>query len=190
MKRLFPSLPEGAGLAEVFKAHPATIAPLLEYHDRLLRGPGELGLAERELIAAYVSGLNACAFCHGAHTIHARAFGIEPETVEALMADPDTAPVDERLKPLLAYVAQLTRAPARMTEAQAHAVYDAGWSEAALFEAVQVCALFNFMNRILEGTGIGTYQEDVRTVDEAGLERRRSETAYSDFGRALGIMGD
>ncbi|MEM9048397.1 MAG: carboxymuconolactone decarboxylase family protein [Pseudomonadota bacterium] len=189
MKRLFPSLPANAGLAEVFQAHPDTIAPLLDYHDRLLRAPGELDIAARELIAAYVSGLNACQFCYGAHVIHAKAWGIAPETVEALLADPATAPVEEKLKPILAYVAKLTQSPAMMTEADAQAVYDAGWSEAALFTAVQTCALFNFMNRILEGCGVGSYPEAVDAVDADGLAQRRSLTSYTAFGQRIGVMG-
>ncbi len=41
MKRLFPSLPESPVLGDVFQAFPAHIAPLLAYHDTLLRGPSE-----------------------------------------------------------------------------------------------------------------------------------------------------
>jgi AhpD family alkylhydroperoxidase len=33
-------------------------------------------VAERELIAAYVAGLNACGYCHGIHIAVAEAFGI------------------------------------------------------------------------------------------------------------------
>ncbi|HKN56247.1 MAG TPA: peroxidase, partial [Amycolatopsis sp.] len=42
----------------------------------------------------------------------------------------------------------------RMTEADAEAVFAAGWDESALHTAVLVCALFNFMNRMVEGLGI------------------------------------
>jgi len=187
MKRLLPSLPEPAHLADVFRRFPATVRPLLEYHDLLLRGPSDLSIAERELIAAYVSGLNACAFCLGAHAIYARAFGIEPSVIDALLADRQTAPVDDKLKPLLAYVAKLTRTPAQMTEADAQAVYASGWSEAALFDAVQVCALFNFMNRIVEGSGVAPYPEDPQTAPEEALELRRKRR-YMDFGRQIGVV--
>ncbi len=187
MKRLFPSLPEDATLADVFRAFPRTVAPLLDYHDRLLRGPGALEPGQKELIAAFVSGLNACAFCHGAHTAMARAFGIGPATVEALMADAETAPVDPAMRPLFAFVRKLTEAPSTMTEADAEAVYAAGWPEAALFEAIQTAALFNLMNRILEGTGITEYYADPRTVSEDRLAELRSETAYAEFGARIGI---
>ena len=187
MKRLFPSLPEQAHLGDVFKMFPANVRPLLEYHDLLLRGPSDLTVAERELIAAYVSGLNACAFCTGAHTLLARAFGVDPATIDALLADPATAAVEEKLRPILAYVAKLTLTPSKMTETDAEVVYDAGWSEAALYDAIQTCALFNFMNRILEGTGITAYPLNPQTADEDVLKTRRTRT-YLDFGRELGIV--
>ena len=154
MKRLFPSLPDNASLGSLFQAFPENLAHWCEYESRVMRGESELSVGERELIAAYVSGLNACAYCHGAHTVFARAYGISVETLEALMQDRDSAPVDPKLKPVLAYVERLTLSPSRMTEADANAVYEAGWSESALFDAIQVCGVFNLVNRLIEGTGV------------------------------------
>lgn len=57
-----PSLPEDATLLDVFRAYPDTARPLLDYHETLMRGPSPLTIAERELVAAYVSGLNGCGY--------------------------------------------------------------------------------------------------------------------------------
>lgn len=182
---LFPSLPDTPHLADVFRAFPETIKPLLAYHDVLLRGDSPLSVAERELIAAFVSGLNACSFCFGAHKNFARAFGVDETIIDALVSDIDTAAVDEKLKPLLRYVAELKTLPPRLTDTHAQAVYDAGWSERALFDAVQIAALFNFMNRIIEGTGVTfDYADNPLSVEE--LEARKTST-YSDFGKAIGL---
>jgi uncharacterized peroxidase-related enzyme len=148
------SLPDRAVLRDVFAAFPHTSRPLLDYHQALLRGPSPFSVAERELIAAYVSGLNACNYCHGVHTATAQAFGVEAGTLAALLDDVDAAPVDQRIKPVLRYVRKLTRTPSRMTAADAEAVFAAGWDEHALHDAVSVCALFNLMNRLVEGLGI------------------------------------
>ncbi len=185
MKRLFPSLPETPVLGDVFQAFPAHIAPLLAYHDTLLRGPSDLSVAARELIAAYVSGLNACDFCHGAHTAISMAYGISQDTIKAMVADLETSSVEEKLKPVLAYAGKLTLTPSRMVEADAEAVYAAGWSEAALFDAVQVCGLFNMMNRIVEGAGVSAYPGDPADVAPERRGRFKSETCYVDCG--LGI---
>jgi uncharacterized peroxidase-related enzyme len=170
------SLPDRAVLRDVFAAFPQTSRPLLHYHQVLLRGPSPFSVAERELIAAYVSGLNACDYCHGVHTAAAQAFGVDEQLVAGLLDDLDTAPVEARMKPVLRYVRKLTHTPSRMTAADAEAVFAAGWDERALHDAVSVCALFNFMNRLVEGLGIqadagyfGVAAERLATQGYAGL---------------------
>jgi uncharacterized peroxidase-related enzyme len=148
------SLPERAVLRDVFAAFPRTSRPLLDYHQALLRGPSPFSVAQRELIAAYVSGLNACEYCHGVHTATAQAFGVDEGLVAALLDDLDAAPVDARMQPVLRYVRKLTQTPSRMTAADAEAVLAAGWDEQALHDAASVCGLFNLMNRLVEGLGI------------------------------------
>lgn len=149
-----PSLPADAVLLDVFRAFPDTAAPLLDYHQVLLRGPSPLSVAERELIAAYVSGLNACEYCHGVHAATAAAFGIPEKQLSELVIDEELAVATARMRPLLRYVRKLTLTPSRMTPSDAEEVLAAGWDERALHDAVSVCALFNFMNRLVEGLGI------------------------------------
>ncbi|ATE66838.1 carboxymuconolactone decarboxylase family protein [Rhizorhabdus dicambivorans] len=193
---VFPSIEGEPALDKVFRRFPHTVMPLLEYHDRLLRDPSPLTVAERELIAAYVSGLNACTYCHGAHVVAARAFGIDPGLFDGLMADLETSGIDDRLKPILAYVSKLTRTPSMMTEADANRVYAAGWNEQALFDAVSVCALFNFMNRIVEGSGIkanpleaGQAELDARMARMGGAteDPHRGERSYTRLAKMWGI---
>ena len=185
---LFPSLPDTASLSDVFRSFPTQVLPLLQYHDILLRGDSPLSVAERELIAAFVSGLNACTFCFGAHKLYAQAFGIDEDIIDALVTDVDSAGVDARLKPLLKYVAKLRHLPPKLTAADAQAVYDAGWSERALFDAIQVAALFNFMNRIVEGTGVNfDYADQPQSAADIAARRTRS---YTDFGRMIGVIED
>jgi uncharacterized peroxidase-related enzyme len=125
-----------------------------------------LTVAQRELIAAYVSALNACGYCAGIHTATAEAFGVPENVVTALLADVDTAPVEEAMKPLLRLVGTLTRSPARIRDAEVVDVYEAGWDEQALHDAVSVCALFDFMNRLVEGPGITATPDYYRTSSQ------------------------
>lgn len=148
------SLPAETTLLQVFSAYPDSARPLLSLHEVVMRGPSPFSPGERELIAAYVSGLNNCTYCHGIHTVTAEAFGIPEGLLAAAVADLDSAPVDERIRPVLRYVGKLTREPSRMDDVDAEAVFAAGWDEQALHDAVTVAALFNFMNRMVEGIGI------------------------------------
>ncbi len=149
-----PSLPGDATLMDVFRRFPDTSRPLLAYHETVMNGPSPFTPAERELIAAYVSGLNACAYCHGVHTRVAEEHGVPEGVLAAALADLDTAPVAERLRPVLRFVAALTRTPAATGAEHVDAVFAAGWDERALHDAIMVCALFNLMNRMVEGHGI------------------------------------
>lgn len=180
-----PSLGAHPHLGDVFKTFPETVRPLLEYHDLLLRGPSPLSVAERELIAAYVSGLNACDFCFGAHQVIAEAAGVDAAVFQLLLEDIDAAPVREVLKPIFHYVKTLTLSPARASDAQAQAIRDAGWDDRAIHDAVAVCALFNLMNRLVEGMGVES-SEAVR-ANQRARNREITDTQYRDFGRMLGI---
>ena len=175
-----PSMPDDARLLDVFRAHPRTAGPLLDYHEAVMRAPSPLTVAERELLAAYVSGLNACDYCFGVHSVTAASFGVEEETLTALLHDLDSADVDDPMRSLLRYVGKLTVSPSRVTPADAQSVLDAGWDERALHDAVSVCALFNLMNRYVNGLGV--------TADEGYLEvsgRRLADGGYAGLKNLL-----
>lgn len=149
-----PSLSDDAGVRHILGLNPAAGRALIEFHSAALRNASKLQARDKELIAAYVSGLNACQYCYGVHAETAKAFGVEPQLIEQLLLDPGAAGVDDRLRPLLAYAHKLTLEPSRMTQADADAVFAAGWGEAELHDAVLTICLFNFMNRLLEGHGV------------------------------------
>ena len=159
-----------------------TQIPLLEFHEALLRGNSEFSVKERELMAAFVSGVNACQYCHGAHSSVAREFGVSESTMIGLLEDIESADVDEKLKPVLAYISKLTSNPTRMTQADADAVFDAGWSEQALYDAVQVCCLFNFMNRFVEGLGL-----IANPLHFGAAGQRIKQNGYSGIAKKYGI---
>src|SRR5258708_2220534 len=169
-----PSPPADGVLMDVFRASPGTARPRLDCHRGLVGGPWPLTGAERELIAAYVSGLTACRYCHGVHTATAQAFGIPEGTLGALLEDIGTAPVAERMKPMLRYVGKLTLTPAKITPGDAEAVLAVGFQEQALHDAVAACGLFNLMSGLVEGLGITAGEDYFRTA--AG---RLSETGYT-----------
>ncbi len=107
-----------------------------------------------DVFKAYVSGLNHCRYCHVVHTATAERLGIEAGAVRQLMANPEQAPIAEKMKPVLRYAQKLTQAPNGVTQADADAILGAGWPETAIYHTVAVTALFNCMNRLVEGLGI------------------------------------
>jgi uncharacterized peroxidase-related enzyme len=160
---LLPSIEPGQGVPQALaRFKNGTQVPMLRFHEALMRGESPFSVAERELMAAYVSGVNSCSYCYGAHAAVAERFGMPPQLLAGLLDDLGKAEIDEKLKPVLAYVRKLTLTPTRMTQADADAVFAAGWSEQALYDAIQVCCLFNFMNRFVEGIGLEMTSEQLR----------------------------
>lgn len=150
----FPSLPDDAGLRHILTLNPAAGRALIEFHSAALRTDSQLTAREKELIAAFVSGLNACQYCFGVHKETAKAFGVEESLIEALLVDVDNAPVDAKFKPLLEYARVLTLTPTKALQRHVDAIFAAGWTERDLHDAILTVCLFNFMNRLLEGHGV------------------------------------
>lgn len=150
----FPSLPEDTGLKEIQAPYAEMWRHWAQFSQALMRGPGPMTVAERELVAAYTSGLNRCSYCYQDHMMATEQFGTSPEVFEGLLEDVDGAAVDPKMKPILKYVRKLTLEPARLTQADADAVFAAGWDEAALHFSVAICARFNLINRLVMGHGV------------------------------------
>lgn len=190
-------LPEPANLSDVFKAFPKGLKPLLEFHDAILRGPSPFTIAERELIAAFVSSRNHCRFCTNAHTTYAVAYGLGEDEVEAVLNDPGAAPA--KMKPVLAYAEKLTEDPESVVKRDVDAILAAGWPEEAVYDAAAVTALFNYMNRIIAAFGVAPFDQLYRARRDALLKKpvpaRKARnkkdlgaTHYLDYGRSLGVI--
>lgn len=149
-----PSLPADATFGDIRAVFADPMARLYPFAESLMYGPGPFTLAEREMIAAYVSGLNACRYCYGTHAAAARAHGADPDLLEALVDDPATAPIAPAWQPLLALLRKQTEAPARIVEADVAAALAAGWAEDAVARACMIGAYYNMLNRLLDAFGI------------------------------------
>lgn len=93
-----------------------------------------------------------------------------------MLADPGSAPVDARLRPVLSFAHKLTLSPSRMTAADAEAVFAAGWDDRALHDAAAICGLFNLMNRLVDGLGIAADAAHTQLVAQ-----RLATTGYAGF---------
>lgn len=156
----FEFLDDSASMVDLWRRNPDRMLAISQYTEQVMRTPSPLSRGERELIAAYVSGLNQCRYCHGTHTAFAEAHGLDPDMLKAILDDLEGAPVGRKLMALLSYCKKLTETPSRLTLADAQAVKDAGWPEAALEDAVHVTALFNYYNRLMDGHGITPRGDD------------------------------
>jgi uncharacterized peroxidase-related enzyme len=142
-------------VSAVMKRYPEQGLPLIALADIIMRtGECQFSAKERELIGAFASGTNACTYCYNTHKATAEAFGVDVNLLQQLLDDVNSSPVDEKLKPVLRYVKKLTESPAKMIQSDVDAILAAGWDEDSFHFTVMICALFNMMNRIMDGYGV------------------------------------
>ena len=175
------SLPPNAHVYEVFASNPGVFEPFTEACEQIMRGPSELSPGQRELLGTFVSGLNACPYCHDVHNEAAKAYGFQADLSQRLRDDINDADMDEKLKPLFALARKSTEAAYKVTDADFEAARSAGWGEDAIRDAVVVSCLFNFMNRLVSTLGIAA---DSRYLEEAGA--RIKDEGYSNSLKKFG----
>lgn len=74
--------------------------------------------------------------------------------MDAVLECPRTAPIPEREKVLFAFLEHVNGSSYALRREEVDAVRAVGWSDEAIYDAVSVCALFNFYNRWCDGTGV------------------------------------
>jgi alkylhydroperoxidase family enzyme len=86
------------------------------------------------------------------------------EVTEAVLADPDTAPISPQLRAALGLVRKLTMAPEEVGADDLRAILDAGVSEDGAIDVMYVCFAFNLIDRVADALGFDL-------MDEAGYRR-------------------
>ena len=148
------SLGETPHLYDVMNTSPRMAVYLFKMTDEIMLVEGPLNDKERELIAAYVSGLNACSFCYRGHKAIAEMFGVEEGLIDKLVEDLESVEIDGKIKAALRYSKKVTENASKLVAGDADALYAAGWDENALMNIVEICALFAMYNRLADGTGV------------------------------------
>ena len=123
-----------------------------EFTHEAMRGPSTWSVADRELMAAYVSRANECAFCIGAHSATARQAYQDGPMVAAVLADLESATVEDGLRATLRMLGKLTR-EGKVGAEDMRQVLSAGVSRQQVEDALAVCAAFNTTNRLADAFG-------------------------------------
>ena len=166
-------------IMHLFAFKPDVTQHLRDFTHAVMRGPSPLTPAFRELIAAFVSTRNRCKFCSGSHIAVAAKLYEDESLVDAVVKDHQTAPISDAEKLLLSYLEKLTLSPASTAAEDVEALRAAGWSDEAVYDAVCVCAMFNFYNRWIEGSGVQDmpqrgYQMSAERLATAGYADAKS----------------
>jgi AhpD family alkylhydroperoxidase len=123
-----------------------------EFTHEAMRGPSAWSVGDRELMAAYVSTVNESAFCVGAHTATATQAYADGPRVAAVLADLESAPIEEPLRATLRMLGKLTREGTVGAE-DMRVVLAAGASPQQVEDALAVCAAFNTTGHLADAFG-------------------------------------
>ena len=176
-------LPEGLpGILGPMAFRPGTAKPLNELAEVLLRGENSLSRGDRELIAAYVSHLNSCTFCHTSHgTFAALQLDGGWDVIDAVIADRATDRVTPKVRALLEVAAQVQQSGRAVTAEAVETARTAGASDEEIHDTVLIAAAFCMFNRYVDG--LGTLASTER-ADYAEMGRRIVEQGYGTGGAA------
>jgi AhpD family alkylhydroperoxidase len=123
-----------------------------EFTHEAMRGPSDWSVGDRELMAAYVSKVNGSAFCTAAHTATASRAYQDGPMVAAVLADLESAPVEEPLRATLRMLGKLT-AEGKLSADDVRDVLAAGVAPQQVEDALAVCVAFNITARLAEAFG-------------------------------------
>jgi uncharacterized peroxidase-related enzyme len=143
--RNFLKLPFGPGRLALYQGY---LDKLMRSDDALLPG------IERELLALVASVENRCEPCVRTHAAALRKYGMDGGQVDALCISWRRAGLGRRHRALADFAWKLTVRPAEADETWIGGLRAAGLTEAQIFEAAQIVAIYNSNNRLNNVVGL------------------------------------
>jgi uncharacterized peroxidase-related enzyme len=145
------------GIRALLAFSPATAAPMGELTNILLRSNEGLSMADRELIAAHVSYLNDCFYCHQSHGAIAVCYLDGNEAlVEQVKRDYTNADISDKLKALLAIAGSVQKGGRFVTTRQIENAKALGATDKDIHDTVLIAAAFCMFNRYVDGLAANT----------------------------------
>jgi len=163
------------GIRSLMAFSPETATPMGELANLLLRSNEGLSMAERELIAAHVSFLNDCFYCHQSHGEIAVCYlNGDRDLVNKVKRDYTSAPVSDKLKSLLSIAASVQQGGKHVQPDQIEAAKAFGATDKDIHDTVLIAAMFCMFNRYVDGlaattpSDLSTYPPRARQIAEHG----------------------
>lgn len=92
--------------------------------------------------------------------------------VDAVLEDYAKAPITGAEKALFAFIVKENTESITIGPADIAALNRIGWTDEAIYDAITVCALFNFYNRWIDATGVHEMPEEAHRAGGKRLAER------------------
>jgi uncharacterized peroxidase-related enzyme len=169
------------GIRGLFAFRPETANPLCELAEVLLHTPGALSMAERELIATYVSSRNDCYYCQTSHGALAAYHLGDENLVLDVKRNFESADISEKLKALLAIAGKVQHSGKDVRPDDVERARSLGATDREIHDTVLIAAAFCMYNRYVDG--LATWAPS----DPAAYRLRAAHVAENGY---LGIPSD
>ncbi len=147
--------PQIPGILQCFATHPPLLEHMMGLAQSMLFVDGALDRCHKEMLSAFVSAQNQCAYCTDSHGFFFRVHGGSPEAHEAVTScNLNSEAITPPQRALLHFVHKVTDNSQAISPADIDAVRAAGWSDLQIAEAVHMTALFACFNRVVNAFGL------------------------------------
>jgi len=147
--------PQIPGILQCFATHPPLLEHMMGLAESMLFIDGALDRRHKEMLSAFVSACNRCAYCADSHGFFFRVNGGSSEALDAVLAcDLDSAAITPPQHALLSFARKITEDSRAIAPADIEAMRAAGWSDLQIAETIHMTALFATFNRIANAFGL------------------------------------
>lgn len=156
------------GIHSLLAYHPAIAPVLTRLMQVMMRTKESLQPGERELIAAYISGLNQCTSCENIHSaVTCSLFDLNELELIAIKKDFNPATISPRLQAILSIVKKIQRGGTYVTTVDIDNAKSAGCTDLEIHDSILIAALFSMFNRYIDGLDLKS-NDTPETVNERG----------------------
>ena len=175
--------PDVPGILKCFATHPPLLRHMMLISETLIFSEGALGRKVKEMIATFVSILNACPYCVDSHAYFLRMYGGSSAALKAILNDDlgsSELTLAEQL--LLEFVRKVNGFSYEVDSEDTALLMKAGWSDLQIAEAIHVTALFATFNRVANAFGLGSqgllalYEEAAAQDTEQPADNERKDS--------------
>lgn len=143
-----------ANVLKVHSVNPEVLKAHINLYETLMFHKGQLSRKVREMIGVVVSKANECPYCVQHHAASLFSVSSDKTLMQAVAKDYKTAKLNPQEKRICDYAFKLTKTPYKMTKTDIEALKKHDLNDEAIFEVNQICAYFNYVNRIVHGLGV------------------------------------
>ena len=143
------------GILKCFATHPPLLEHMMGLAQSMLFADGALDRRHKEMLSAFVSAQNECAYCTDSHGFFFREHGGSAAALEAVVAcrlESDAFTPPQRA--LLKFARKVTENSQAIQPADMEQLRAAGWSDLQIAETIHLTALFACFNRVVNAFGL------------------------------------